>query len=289
MALKSIADQQSAGKEVTSLVSTDLVPGARSPFGVTNDFVISAANLVLACSTPADGWIAGTGTWSYSSADSPTFVISVNADVTAIIGVGDRIKLTQTTTKYFIVTAVGSYSGSATLVTVYGGTDYTLAAASITSPYYSHQRSPFGFPVDPEKWQVSFSDTTSRSQATPTQNTWYNLGTLSVSIPIGAWRIKCSIILQTTENSANTSVVQATISSANNSESNTKFTAAYVSNVGGATSNSLAVPCTIIGNLKLAAKASYYFNSRTQNASIDTIYFRNDLAPLSFYAECAYL
>ena len=42
-----------------------------------------------------DGWITATGTWTFSSADAPTYVISVNNDQTAIIGVGMRIKLTH--------------------------------------------------------------------------------------------------------------------------------------------------------------------------------------------------
>lgn len=137
---------------------------------------------------PSDGWIPDFNTWTYSSADSPTFVISINADVTALIGVGDRIKLTQTTAKYFIVTAVGAYSGGATLVTVYGGTDYTLVNAAITTPFYSHVKSPFGFPVAPDKWTVTYSNTSNASQASAVQNTWYNPSSQLLSVPIGAWK-----------------------------------------------------------------------------------------------------
>lgn len=132
-----------------------------------------------------DGWIAGTGTWSYSSADSPTFVISVNANMTSTIGVGMRIKLTQTTVKYFIVTAVGAYSGGATLITVYGGTDYTLANAAITSPYYSMMKCPIGFPLDALKWTVqTVANASVTNQAARTAKT---LGT--TQLPIGSWNI----------------------------------------------------------------------------------------------------
>jgi hypothetical protein len=146
-----------------------------------------------AWATPAgggssDGWTAGTGTWSYSSADAPTFVISVNNDQTGIIGVGQRIKLTQTTAKYFIVTAVGAYSGGATLITVYGGTDYTLANAAISTPFWSNVKAPFGFPMSPAKWTVTVTDTSDRTQASPTINVWYNLGSVSISAPIGIWK-----------------------------------------------------------------------------------------------------
>lgn len=89
------------------------------------------------------GWIAADGTWTYASADSPTFTLTVDDNVTSIIGVGSKVRLTQTSVKYFIVTAI-SYSSPSTTITLYGGTDYTLANATITSPYYSYLKSPVG-------------------------------------------------------------------------------------------------------------------------------------------------
>ena len=58
---------------------------------------------------------------------------------------GDKIKLTQTSVKYFYVANV-SYSSPNTTVTVTGGSDYSLANATITSPYFSKIENPQGFP-----------------------------------------------------------------------------------------------------------------------------------------------
>jgi hypothetical protein len=57
---------------------------------------------------------------------------------------------------------------------LYGGTDYTLAAAgdAITAPYYSVVKAPLGFPLNSNKWTVKVTDATIRSQLTPTANTW---------------------------------------------------------------------------------------------------------------------
>lgn len=85
----------------------------------------------------ADGWTPVSDTWTYASAST----ITVPSGAAAIYQVGDKIKLTQTTPKYFYVTVVAD-----TLLTVTGGTDYTVANAAITSPYYSHQQSPLLFP-----------------------------------------------------------------------------------------------------------------------------------------------
>lgn len=96
---------------------------------------------VAANAANTDGWIADTDTWTYVSATS--FKVT-GKNVTAKFSKGTRIKLTQTTDKYFVVTS-SSFSTDTT-VTLTGGTNYTLANAAITSPYYSYQANPQGYP-----------------------------------------------------------------------------------------------------------------------------------------------
>jgi hypothetical protein len=231
---------------------------------------------------PVNGWVAASGTWSYSSADAPTFVISVNADMTATVSAGMRIKLTQTTAKYFIVTAVGAFSGGATLITVYGGTEYTLADAAITGPYYSPVKAPLGFPLDPAKWTVTTTDTTQRSQATPTANVWYNLGGVSISVPIGAWRVSYQVAVHAAK--TNSCDGFCTLSTANNSQSSAEWTA-FTANATNAT----YFFAYREGFLTLAAKASYYLNTMTGTTVVANIYNRNELSTLVIRAVCAYL
>jgi hypothetical protein len=88
-----------------------------------------------------DGWINTADTWTYASAT--TFTIA-GVDRTAQFPVGTKIKLTQTTAKYFYVTA-SSFSTDTT-ITVTGGSDYSLANAAITSPALSYDATPQGFP-----------------------------------------------------------------------------------------------------------------------------------------------
>lgn len=85
-----------------------------------------------------DGWVDPSETWTYASATT----ITVPTGAASKYAVGDKIKLTQTTVKYFYVTAVAD-----TLLTVTAGTDYTVANAAITSPYYSKVESPVGHPI----------------------------------------------------------------------------------------------------------------------------------------------
>lgn len=90
---------------------------------------------------PTDGWTAGGETWTYAS---PTTFTIAGVDRTTRFTKGTRIKLTQTTNKYFVVVA-SSFSTNTT-VTITGGTDYTLANAAITDPYYSYVANPQGYP-----------------------------------------------------------------------------------------------------------------------------------------------
>lgn len=87
------------------------------------------------------GWLVGEA-WTYVSATS----FSVASDVTAKYAKGDKIKLTQTSVKYFYITNVSAFGAGITTITVNGGSDYTLANAAITSPFYSKTATPNGFP-----------------------------------------------------------------------------------------------------------------------------------------------
>lgn len=139
----------------------------------------------------SDGWNASPNTWSFLAADAPSYVVSVDANVTGTLGVGMKVQLTHlSSTKNFFITALSGVTGSTTYLNLYGGTDYTLnVTGAITNPKYSYVQNPYGFPQDTDKWTVAFTDTSNRSQSTPTPDTVYNPGSLSFSAPIGLWRV----------------------------------------------------------------------------------------------------
>jgi hypothetical protein len=89
-----------------------------------------------------NGWINTRATLTYSSTSGQNFVCSTNIDLTSRISVGMKIKLTQTTTKYFFVTAITSNS-----ITLYGGATYSVISATISNVYYSIVEAPYGFPI----------------------------------------------------------------------------------------------------------------------------------------------
>ena len=171
------------------------------------------------------GWLAAGETWTYSSADAPAFIFTVSGDKTTKYSAGMRIKLTQTTVKYFIITSV-VFSTPNTIITVYGGTDYTLANAAITLPYYSTHKAPQGFPLSPTVWTIVSTDSNLRTESSPS-STWHTIsGIPTIILPVGSWKVSYKIFLAGYKNIAYN--VKVTLSSANNDESNPEFTAAFM-------------------------------------------------------------
>jgi hypothetical protein len=251
-------------------------------------------NIAIGVAEINSGWISGTGTWSYSSADAPTFVASVPDADAAAINVGDKLKVTQTTDKFFITTAKGSPSGGFTPITMYGGTDYTLVSAAITSPYYSHAKSPLGFPMSPIKWSVEITDTSDRSKASPVQTTIYyaDLGSLNIVLPIGAWNVVCELILGVVSNASQTlASAQFALSTSSSSISDVSLTGYTMG--GGASGtirsvNAVAINKTIV----LAAKTTHYLIAQTLHATANsggTMLFQGTTKPTRVTATCAYL
>jgi len=227
-------------------------------------------------------WNLVPGTLTYSSADSPTFVATTSLDLTGIIPVGARIKLTQTTAKYFIVTAI-----DATTITLYGGTDYTLANAAISSPQYSTAKAPIGFPLNPDKWTVEVTSTADAFKSSPANGTWYgdtgltNTGP-NISIPIGVWRVFYRVAVQALKSGS--ADAYATLSTASNTESRTDMTSFGI--FGG---TSVVGQASAEGIYNLAAKTTHYLNIATKSSSVTEIDMRGDLAKTVIRAVCAYL
>lgn len=225
-------------------------------------------------------------TLTYTSADDPTYVATVSGvDMTSTLSVGMKIRVSQSTggTKYFIITAI--LFSTDTTITLYGGTDYNLENEAISSPVYSSADSPYGFPKDPTKWTQILTDTANRSQGTPSSGVWYNLGSLSLSIPIGAWHVSYNTNARL-DVSSNVANMYTALSTANNSSSD----ADLQNYLTGYTTSALSIIATKTKTLVLASKTPYYLNAMTNSASLaTTIAFRGDLGSTIIKAVCAYL
>jgi hypothetical protein len=121
------------------------------PAGSDPDVVTRFTNLDDLINLLFTGWVLDSDTWVYVSATS--FKI-VGKDVRSKFPVGVKLKCTDGgSTKYFYGVKA-ELSGSDTLITITGGTDYSLSGGAITDPHYSNANVAQGFP-DWFNWKFS--------------------------------------------------------------------------------------------------------------------------------------
>lgn len=229
-----------------------------------------------------NGWISS-ASMVFSSADAPSYVVTMTGDLSGIYQAGQRIKLTlDNSTRYFIITKVET-SGS-TALTLYGGTDYVLSASPISNPYYSMVKAPFGFPLDPTKWTTETIDNTSASQANPVDATWYNLGT-TLSIPIGIWNVEYFAAVDIAKASSTGLYPKMTLSTANNTQISADYTAC------GYSQASIKYRAWFYKTkvLNIVSKTTYYLNVQSGGNSADSITTVGTISPTTICAISAYL
>ena len=253
--------------------------------------------LKLASSIPS--W-ASIGDWNAYTAVTPTTgtfdapsypIVFAGVDLTTTLYPGMRVKITQSTVKYFIITAV-SFSTDTT-VTLYGGTDYSLVASgttAISAFSYSTAKAPAGFPLDPTKWTVDASFSGQSTQASPVSGTWYNIGTKTIVVPIGSWRIYVKATIADFKSGGGTNVdCFCTLSTANNSESSPNRTFTCESATTASSISYISQTGFIEDLITLASKTTLYLNEKTSQAAQTTLYIGTASTTTIVRAVSAYL
>jgi len=117
----------------------DILYAVRDPLTVPISRKITLNNLLIAINSLYVGWVPVTDAWTYASATT----ITVPSGAASLYNKGDKVRLKQGAGyKYYSVILVAD-----TLLTVTGGSDYTVANAAITDIYYSKIENPLGFPT----------------------------------------------------------------------------------------------------------------------------------------------
>jgi hypothetical protein len=120
--------------EATTILPTDILPVVINPASSPASRKITAQNLQSALNT---GWLYVAASGTYLSAST----FRLTGDFTAYFKIGAKIKLNNTTTKYFYV-ASSSYSAPNTTVTIIVNTTYTLANTTLSNVYISYAEPP---------------------------------------------------------------------------------------------------------------------------------------------------
>lgn len=188
---------------ITDVASNDILTGVDvsdttgSANGTNKKF--TKASLLSGVALEAyqlSGWNPLGETLAYVSVDDPTGVVKVvGVDVTDKLSVGMRLMFTNggNVIKAIITAIAFSTDTTITFLHEIDPTDSLaltlMGNSAITLPYFSSQKAPYGFPLDPRKWCVRITDGTDAKQTNPTSTTYYNLGNISINVPIGVWKL----------------------------------------------------------------------------------------------------
>lgn len=250
----------------------------------------SSSNKLIDYTTEASGWLAAGETWVYASWTAGTHIGTftiAGVDKTSKYYVGMRVKITQSTggIKYGIITK--SAFSTDTTITVDFGTDYTLNNEAISSPYFSLAKVPAGFPVDPNKYSLTTTDTSNRTQATPANANWYNLGSVSLTLGIGVYYLSYQVGAYAQRAlTAGTNPVYTTLSTTNSTESDSDFTAKVGNDKDTLRSGGTAFREKVV---VVTTPTTYYLNTKVDLAGLDELGNNNAETKLIIRAINAYL
>jgi hypothetical protein len=275
---------------VISPAITDLFPCTQSG----NVRKITAEQILSLASDEIDAialqWKEDDNTWAPAAtgdANFPEWVIGVDADVT-FLKIGQKIKYTQTTIKYGIITKVGAWSGSTTPITVYmGGTfaapSWPMTNAEITVVYYSTTLRPLDFPLGLDMWSTIFTDSGSKFKDDSVAVTWYGgvnswtTGTaITPYIGTGLWDVELYAVIYASQPSV-------TLSSSNSVSGSVDLTYNYLPYTGG----SVQVSCFRYSELYLASVTEHWVLASCQLGG--DLYIQGNVVPTKVKVKCLYL
>ena len=187
----------------------------------------------------------------YTSASSITFE---GTNVSSVFPAGTKIKLIQASIKYFYVLSV-VYSGGNTILTLTGGSNYTVSNSAITSFYYSHAAVADSMPFGSSTFIPLITPLTSTSwdgdSFSTTAKTLIDLSAV-FGVPDGVKAVMVTVAVR--DSASQTSDTVLTLSPNNTAGVGIRFSPQYVNDRYGRTSG--IVPCNANGDIYYQIDAS---------------------------------
>lgn len=187
-------------------------------------------------------------------------------------------------TEYGIVMA-NSFSTNTTL-TVQVPEGYSLpTSGGIGTVSYSTQKTPYGFISDESKWTLTtISRGSNINNGASTGDTYYNVGSMSLSVPVGVFKLTANINVQATMGAATSHGAAAAIgSSAGNSKDVAQATGAY------SASADVRASCYMNAFVRPTTATSYYINIASVDQNATNLYLVGATQDCILTAECTYV
>lgn len=192
--------------------------------------------------------------------------------------------------KYFFIVDVSYDSlNDRTTLTLYGGTDYALTPGFVDQDtWISRDKCPAGFPLNPDKWTIEVINASSYQQSSPVNGTWYNLGSLSIAVPAGAWHLSYRVYRYIDKSGSSLTVQSAsTLATTNNGITHSEFTTD--SHAGEGNNCRIGVTSTASECVEQATATTWYLNHRTTTDSANVLLIGGSYRRTILRAVCAYL
>lgn len=198
---------------------------------------------------------------------------------------GNQADGTISSTLDYGIIQSASFSTNTTLIVQVPEGCTIPTSGGVSTVSYSVNKTPYGMPIQRGKWTLVRIARVSEAQSSPTANTWYNLGTSKLNVPIGSWTLGWEAPIYVAL--AGAASMFTTLSTANNTESDAALTARIYNN---ATVNTvISTGRTKRGDVSLAAATDYFMNSKTDVSAAGSINIQANDATSVIFAENAYL
>lgn len=247
-----------------------------------------------------DGWAVYNAVIpTLTASDDPTYTLQfAGVNLTVFLEEGTPLKWTQNSiVRYGFINSASSYSGGNTTITVLTRLDGSSANYDVldTSTYpisnfcYGVVKQPgFGFPCGETLWTYEFADTSDRFQTNPTQNVWYNPGSVSFVKPLGEFIFEYFAQMYASMAGVN-AVAFASMSTSNNSESDSDLTRFVVVAYSASVGTMFAYAPVNMRKVLSGAKATYYAITKTNQVGQANLGYNNSSGKFIARFRCAYL
>lgn len=185
-------------------------------------------------------------------------------------------------TEYGII--MGNSFSTNTTLTVQVPEGYSIpTSGGVNNVSYSIVKAPQGFPSQRTKWIIQNINKVDLSQASPTTNTWYNLGGLQLNVPAGEWvaYYEAGVIAQ----HATTPNQFLTLSTGASTETDTTTTS-YAQVNGTA---AIITTMRKTASISPTTTTTYYLNIKTSTGSTTSIAVTGTSGPSTMTIENGYI
>jgi len=219
----------------------------------------SESNLVSAYSF--DGVITDLNTTNANNLTASGGAVATNTDSPFADAVSAGLQ------EYGIISAVTFSTNTTVNVQVPEGCSIPTSGG-VSTIYYSTARTPFAFPTSTDKWILTAINKGGGNTSVASA-TWANISSLNLTLPVGSWNLAYKVSIYVGSATGGVSV-NTTLSTANNTESNGKFSL-RTENQGG-TQGATAAHTMYPEPVTVSSATPYYLNSSHSSGTTSSLY-----------------